>query len=94
MAKRTKKVRSAGRYQARYGVKARTRIREVEAQQKQKHPCPDCGQHAVKRSDTGIWKCKRCGVVFAGGAYVPKTAKGSDVEKIMKSELQPSAESK
>jgi large subunit ribosomal protein L37Ae len=92
MAKRTKKVRSAGRYQARYGVRARTRIREVETQQKQKHPCPECGQPAVKRSSTGIWKCRKCGVVFAGGAYVPRTAQGADVEKMMKGELQSSAE--
>ena len=38
MAKRTKKVGSAGRFQARYGVRVRTRVRDVEIQQKRKHP--------------------------------------------------------
>ena len=36
MAKRTKKVGSVGRYQARYGVRARTRVRNVEVDSKNK----------------------------------------------------------
>jgi large subunit ribosomal protein L37Ae len=84
MAKRTKKVGSTGRYKARYGVRARTRIREVELQQRKKHLCPSCGKNAVKRISTGIWRCKKCGTTFAGGAYTPKTAQGLDVEKILK----------
>ncbi len=93
MSKRTKKVSSAGRYQARYGVRARTRVRDLEMQQKKKHPCPECGQLAVKRTGTGIWACKKCGLVFAGGAYLPKTAHGSDVEKVLKGQVQPSTTS-
>ena len=58
MAKRTKKVGTAGRFQARYGVRARTRIRDVEIQQRAKHICPSCGQKALKRIGTGIWKCR------------------------------------
>ena len=84
MAKRTKKVGSSGRYQARYGVRARTRVREVETLQRQKHSCPSCGQKKVKRISTGIWKCQRCGNTFAGGAYLPRTAQGLDVDKILK----------
>jgi large subunit ribosomal protein L37Ae len=84
MAKRTKKVGSAGRYQARYGVKARMRIRDTEIQQRIKHKCPKCGQTKVKRSGTGIWTCKKCGNIFAGGAYIPKTAQGLDTDKILK----------
>ncbi|MFW6122229.1 MAG: 50S ribosomal protein L37ae [Petrotogales bacterium] len=84
MAKRTKKVGPSGRFQARYGVKSRTRVRNVEIQQRSKHKCPKCGRNAVKRSGTGIWKCKKCGNTFAGGAYVPKTAQRLDAEKILK----------
>jgi len=84
MAKRTKKVGSAGRFQARYGVRARTRLREVERHQKTKHICPNCGQKTVQRISTGIWKCKKCGSTFAGGAYLPRTESGQNVEKVLK----------
>ena len=94
MAKRTKKVGSVGRYQSRYGVKARTRVREVEIQQKMKHKCPNCGQNSVKRKGTGIWQCRKCGNTFAGGAYIPRTAQGSDVEKMIKGELVRAPEGK
>lgn len=84
MAKRTKKVGSSGRFQARYGVRARTRVRDVEIQQKKKYKCPKCGQKSVKRYGTSIWTCKKCGYKFAGGAYIPKTTQSIDAEKILK----------
>jgi large subunit ribosomal protein L37Ae len=89
MAKRTKKVGSVGRFQARYGVRARTRIRNVEVQQRAKHICPSCGHKTVKRLGTSIWQCRKCGNKFAGGAYLPKTEAGQNVEKMLKGELHP-----
>ena len=83
MAKRTKKVGSSGRFKARYGVRARTKIRNVEIQQKVKHICPNCGHKKVKRASTSIWQCKKCGMKFAGGAYLPKTEAGQSVEKML-----------
>jgi large subunit ribosomal protein L37Ae len=88
MSKRTKKVGSAGRFQARYGVKSRTRIKNVERQQFLKHKCPSCGQNKVKRYSTSIWQCNKCGIKFAGGAYVPSTEAGVSVEKILKKEIE------
>ncbi|MCJ2513123.1 MAG: 50S ribosomal protein L37ae [Candidatus Thermoplasmatota archaeon] len=88
MSNRTKKVGSAGRFQARYGVKSRTRIRNVENQQFLKHKCPSCGQNKVKRTSTSIWKCKKCGIKFAGGAYIPSTEAGEHVDKILKKEIE------
>ena len=70
----TKKVGSAGRFATRYGVKTRTQIAMIEAKQKAFHACPRCGQLRVKRLGSGIWKCRRCLCVFAGGAYMPKSA--------------------
>jgi len=70
----TKKVGSAGRFGTRYGVKTRTQIAAIEKKEKALHPCPRCGQLRVKRLGTGIWKCRRCMCVFAGGAYMPKAA--------------------
>jgi len=86
MAKRTRKVGPAGRFQSRYGVKARTRVRNVELAQKQKHICPSCGHKKVKRISTSIWQCGKCNVKFAGGAYLPKTESGQNVEKILRGE--------
>jgi large subunit ribosomal protein L37Ae len=92
MAKRTKKVGPAGRFQARYGVRSRSRLRNIEIQQKRKHICPSCGHEKLKRTDTSIWQCKKCSAKFAGGAYLPRTESGQTVEKIFKGELkQPTA---
>ena len=87
MAKRTKKVGSAGRFGSRYGVRARTRVRNVEIQQKAKHICPSCGHQKVKRISTSIWQCGKCNVKFAGGAYIPRTESGQNIEKMLKGEI-------
>ena len=87
MARRTKKVGTAGRYQARYGVKSRTRVRDVESQQRLRHLCPQCGHKAVQRVSTGIWRCKKCNHTFAGGAYIPRTEPAQNVDKLLKGEV-------
>jgi len=86
MAKRTKKVGPVGRFSARYGVRARSRVRNVEVIQRKKHTCPSCGHVTVKRLGTGIWQCRKCGIKFAGGSYLPKTEIGQQVDKIMRGE--------
>ncbi len=88
MAKRTKKVGSAGRFQARYGVRARTRVRNVEIVQKAKHICPSCGHKKIKRVSTSIWQCGKCGIKFAGGAYQPRTESGQNVEKMLRAGIE------
>ena len=74
MTRRTKKVGVAGRYGARYGVRIRKQISAVTAAKNQSHECPRCRHEAVKRVSTGIWKCRRCDLKFAGGAYTPNVA--------------------
>ena len=86
MAKRTKKVGPAGRFQSRYGVRARNRLRNVELIQRKKHICPSCKHTSVKRLSTGIFSCRKCGVKFAGGSYIPKTEVGHQVDKIIRGE--------
>lgn len=88
MAKRTKKVGSVGRYGARYGVRAKTRVKNVEVSQKIKHLCPNCGHQKVKRISTSIWQCNKCKIKFAGGAYNPKTEAGQNVEKMLHGEME------
>ncbi len=84
MSKRTKKVKSAGRFQARYGVLVRKLVRDIEAVQKANHVCPVCGHRTLRRESAGIWRCRKCGAVFSGGAYVPKTDMGKNVERMLK----------
>ncbi len=88
MAKRTKKVGPSGRYSNRYGVRSRTRIRNVEIHQRSKHICPSCGHQRVKRVSTGIWLCGKCNTKFAGGAYLPKTEAGQNVKKMLRGEIE------
>ncbi|HDD57151.1 MAG TPA: 50S ribosomal protein L37Ae [Thermoplasmatales archaeon] len=84
MAKRTKKIGSAGRFRARYGVLARNLVRDIEKVQRSKHVCPSCGYKKVKRVSAGIWRCRKCGTTFAGGAYSPRTDMGMNVERTLR----------
>ena len=73
---RKSKVGSTGRFGARYGRKAKRTVKEIEDNMHKKHICPRCDRPGVKRTHAGIWKCKKCGNVFTGGAYIPETPMG------------------
>jgi len=66
---RTKKVKAAGRYGARYGRKARTKIADIEAVQRKKQKCIFCNGTA-KRLSKGLWLCKKCKKKFASHTYI------------------------
>ncbi|KAL5973758.1 hypothetical protein ACLOJK_030414 [Asimina triloba] len=72
MAKRTKKAGIVGKYGTRYGASLRKQIKKMEVSQHSKYFCEFCGKYAVKRKAVGIWDCKDCGKVKAGGAYTLK----------------------
>ncbi len=80
----TKKVKHAGRFGSRYGKGIRDRVTKIEVKQRRLHKCPNCGFKTVKRVSTGIYRCKKCGVEFAGGAYAPATMTGKIVVKMVK----------
>ena len=67
----------------RYGVNLRKRHLAVSKEKKARYECSVCGRNAVKRVSTGIWKCKHCGAMFAGGAYSLKTEAGRTVERVL-----------
>jgi large subunit ribosomal protein L37Ae len=76
MGRRTKKIGSTRGLEARYGSTVRKRYIEAISGLKIAHKCPQCGTENVKRRSVGVWKCKKCGAVFTGGAYVPSTKLG------------------
>ena len=71
MARRTRQVGVVGRFGPRYGVRIRRRVQEIEETRRGKHVCPKCQAQAVHRRSSGVWQCRHCGHVFAGGAYRP-----------------------
>jgi len=69
---RTKKVKSAGRFGARYGRKVRLKTADIESKQRKKQECIFCNGVA-KRLSKGIWQCNKCKKKFAGHTYhLPK----------------------
>ncbi len=81
--KKTKKVKTTGRFGVRYGVGIRKTLLKVEEKQKTKQKCPKCGFVRVKRKAKGIFLCKKCGYTFSGGAYLPVTMSGTVVSKMV-----------
>ena len=78
---RTRKVKMAGRFGPRYGLRIRRAVVEIEVLQRRKYVCKRCGKKAVKRVGTAIWECRSCGYKFAGGTYVPETSARKIVEQ-------------
>jgi large subunit ribosomal protein L37Ae len=73
MAKRTKKVGITGKYGTRYGSTLRKLVKKVEVSQHSTYRCVFCGKDSVKRTCVGIWNCRSCRKVVAGGAYTLST---------------------
>jgi len=78
---RTKKIGPTGGLKARYGATVRKRYIEVVTDVKKPHTCPQCRAIAVKRKSVGVWKCKKCGFTFTGGAYTPSTKLGETAKR-------------
>ncbi|KAJ1607379.1 60S ribosomal protein L37A [Cryptosporidium canis] len=74
MGKRTKKVGIVGKFGTRYGASLRKQVKKTEILQRETYVCPFCGKTATKRTACGIWECKGCKKVLAGGAWQLSTA--------------------
>ncbi|MFP3985271.1 MAG: 50S ribosomal protein L37ae [Candidatus Bathyarchaeia archaeon] len=81
---RTKKIGPTGGLKARYGATVRKRYIEVVTEAKKSHTCPQCKAATVKRQSVGLWKCRKCGLTFTGGAYTPSTKLGSTAKRAAK----------
>jgi large subunit ribosomal protein L37Ae len=69
MTQRTKKVGSTGWMGARYGIRIRRRVLEIDRTRKRASPCPRCATVTLHRVASGIYECHRCGTRFASNAY-------------------------
>ena len=68
-----------GKYGTRYGSSLRKVIKKIEISQHSKYNCVFCGKDNVKRVVAGIWECKSCHKVMAGGAYMLNTPTAATV---------------
>lgn len=66
MPTRKESVKGLG---AKYGGTLRKRYARIFIAQKAARECPSCSSMRLRRQASGIWKCKSCGYVVAGGAY-------------------------
>lgn len=64
------------RWRTRGGATLRKRWTRVVSTLRRRHKCPKCSAKKVKRLSVGIWRCRKCGFTFAGGAYQPQTKLG------------------
>jgi large subunit ribosomal protein L37Ae len=83
---------SVGRFGPRYGVKIRRGVQEVERLQRAAYKCPRCEAIKVRRQAAGIWRCRHCGLKFAGGAYSPESADTQALVIAREAEVAPAAE--
>jgi large subunit ribosomal protein L37Ae len=67
----------------RYGARIRKRARETKEKKIAAYKCESCGQVRVVRIGTSIWKCRHCGVTYAGGAYTLTTSAGELSKRLM-----------
>ena len=72
MPRAKENVRGLG---AKYGGTLRKRYSRVFRTQKQARECPACSRIKLSRTASGIWKCKSCGYIVAGGAFELAQAK-------------------
>ena len=84
MAKRTKKQGVVGKYGTRYGASLRKVAKKFEISQRAKYTCTFCGKDSVKRESVGIWKCKGCSKVLAGGAWTVTTIAATTVRSTIR----------
>jgi len=60
-------------------VSHRKVVKKLEIAQHSTYECAFCGSSTVKRSAAGIWKCKKCAIVVAGGAFTLSTSSAAQV---------------
>jgi len=81
---KTKKVGPTRGFGSRYGATVRKRYIAVVTKMKMTQKCPQCSSKTVKRQSVGVWKCRKCGFTFSGGAYTSSTKLGTIARRAAK----------
>ncbi|MGD8565458.1 MAG: 50S ribosomal protein L37ae [Candidatus Bathyarchaeota archaeon] len=87
MGKKTKKVGPARGLGPRYGATVRKRYIKAVTEMKKPHKCPKCMLPRVSRVSVGVWKCRKCGFTFTGGAYTTITKLGTAAKRAAKGSI-------
>ena len=69
MGAKTKKIQSAVKFGAGYGIRVRKNYNKIEDLQRKRQISPFYEKARAKRIAAGIWKCLKTGKIFAGPAY-------------------------
>ncbi|KNB44122.1 60S ribosomal protein L43 [Blastocystis sp. subtype 4] len=81
-----------GKYGTRYGSSLRKIVKKIEISQHSTYACAFCGKNTVKRTCVGIWECKKCGKVLAGGAWSVATPAAltvrSSIQRLRRSKVE------
>ena len=87
-----RRLGSIKRFGPRYGRGVKIRFGVIEAEQRQRYPCPYCRAVRVKRVAAGIWQCRKCGSKFAAKAYTANTRQAEEELKHGVHEARPGAQ--
>lgn len=71
-------------YGTRYGASLRKQVKKMEITQHSRYACTFCGKDAVKRTAVGIWNCRACRKVTAGGAWTLTTAAAVTIKSTLR----------
>jgi len=74
----------SGKYGTRYGASLRKQVKKMEITQHARYTCTFCGKDSVKRTNVGIWECRSCKKVIAGGAWTVSTTAAATVRSTIR----------
>ncbi|CAE6512547.1 unnamed protein product [Rhizoctonia solani] len=69
---------------ARYTCTFCGKVTPMEITQHARYTCTFCGKDSVKRSAVGIWNCRACKKVIAGGAWTVSTTAAATVRSTIR----------